>query len=841
MSEEFIVTPLGLMTQANKIGVYPAGAMSNAAGLVMRSPGYLEPFKVATELIPQVAVPSSSSYVLCVFPIGNGMSFIVRASTATLPNSADVWFGNSVSQLVGATPNNNKFNRARVRPFLFRNRLYAMASNGLMVWDTIAPSNLAERTGRWAQLAQPMIIGNQSSGSGVPSLGSGKAVSFAVLLRRVYSDGYELVSALSPIQRAYNSNAAALPWQVTAGFDPAQAGDIIELYRSKEANVSGLGLNVNPGTTMFLVKTKVLTAAQTVITIFDTAAPNQVVGREAYTNPGQETLQSNRFIPPVSQCTAEFKGYVFYGNILLPGQWVAAWPGGQGVLTTADQRTAGVGVRPLTSATFTIGNNVITAVPAASMVGLQVGMYLYDGNNRIPGNPATTKITALGATTITMSVNALASGTFTTAIAIDAVEVDGLNVPIGDMQQLFFMLGQGFGFRYNVVADEPFTYGNVVIDPELTYGQRIGVSPYRALQNSYGVSVRGTSPNNYDPVIPDILATAQNFPSVRRKNLLQWSWEQQPESCAAAAYAFIGSGEIYALATTRDVMWIFASDGLWRFTGYGTRPSGIQANFRVDLIDRTLKLAGPNAFAPLREAVFAYTNIGFVKISDAVGVQAISRGLIADLLPGRAWVESEDITLAADEVQDEVWINVLTGDLASSTAAVTTYVWQDQYGIFTTLNQNTAAAAPVMTLAYDTSLSAMLQGVGQRNNSFGPIVFWHNPATTLYEAYTEDYQPVYGPDPGSSKQWDGMTLIFDKASAGFTPTPRFNGIAYTGSPLVLYSNTLDARANFGVDIEAPAFANILAPGLSMPRNNGFTRMRGLLMRYSTIDEQPVFR
>jgi hypothetical protein len=107
--------------------------------------------------------------------------------------------------------------------------------------------------------------------------------------------------------------------------------------------------------------------------------------------------------------------------------------------------------------------------------------------------------------------------------------------------------------------------------------------------------------------------------------------------------------------------------------------------------------------------------------------------------------------------------------------------------------------------------------------------------------WTADYQPQYGPDPVSSKQWIDMVAMFDLASAGKVITPRFNGVAYTGNPLVQYPQQQDARAAFGISQEAPAVANLLAPGLSGAAETTITELRGIAMRYEPIDEQQVFR
>lgn len=847
MTREFTVSPIGLLTQPNKIGIFPEGAMSRADGLVMRSPGELTPFVSANPYVSGPALGAGAS-VCAVIPLGTAKVYFVMATAASATLTTNQYFGDAAGGRTAISqPASQVATRARARScFVFRGRLYMMLSTGLSVLDALDGTLTAAR---WAQLPQPVIYYNLDQGTTAPSINAGSVVSYAVLHRRVYADGYELISALSPIQRVYNGEVVAHGWRVGVSLDPSAVlqGDILELYRSKEALVAGPGLNVNPGTTLFLAKTIVLSAGTSNIDIIDTASPNQIVGREAYTNPGQETLQSSRFIPPTAKCTATFKGFVFYGNVTLPGQWVAAWPGGQGCLKTPEQRLNGVGKRPLVG-TFAVGNAVVTAVPAANFVGLQAGQWLWDGGVKVPGGsyigPSTTILSInSGAGTITMSAPALGSGASNAVFqAMDAIEIDGANVPIPNLQTMFGGLSV-LSVRYNAVTDEPLTYGDftsvLAYNDELTYGQYIALSPYRANQNSYGMTVRATSAANYNPQVPAILSTAQTFSAVFRKNLLQWCWEQQPESVGPATYAYIGSGEIYALATTRDVMWIFASDGLWRFTGYGTRPSGIQANFRVDLIDKTLRLAGPNAFAVLRDAVFAYTNIGFVKISDAVGVQPISRGRIGDLLPGRDWVEDDDISMSADEGLDEIWLNITTGAFESGTGVSNCYVWADQYGVFTKLGELNGSIQVLQQVAYDPFQNLMVLGVGISNAATSTI--WRQSGVASFSAWTGDFQPQYGPDPFCSKQWIDMGVIFDPASGGKSITPRFNGIPYSSSPLVLYPNTLDTRAFYGVSQEAPAVANLLAPGISGASESTITRLRALAMRYEILDDQQVVR
>lgn len=855
MSREFTIAPVGLVTQPNKIGVYPQGAMERADALCMRAPGKLTPFRVPTGFIARFVAANVNMASEVVYPLGTSKLFLSFADSTSLVLTTNQELGDSITQArtILTAVESQQMTRARAASSVrvFRDRFFLMYSTGLAVLDALDGTIT---TTRWAQMPQPTIFIIGQIG-GQPAQNINTVVSYAVVFKRVFADGYEIIGAPSPIQR-FRAQTAIANQMFVSWADPTNiarsgvvAGDILELYRSLEASCPSDGLNTDSGTTLYLVQSHTVTAGEAAadnIMLIDIAAPNQIVGRELYSNPGQETLQSSRFIPPLAKCFADYKGFAFYGNCQEPGVWIAAFPGGLGLLSTAATRLNGVGVRLFTG-TYTTGSGVITAISAADIVGLQVGQFLLNSN--FPGfsaNSPTNRITVVGATSITVSGVATGPGGTIQMETWDAVEINGTVLPIPDL--LGFLSSkaiQGPG-AFTYVLDQTVAYREInpsIVDATLTFGQRMQVTPQRPIQNTNSLTVRATSPNNFDPPVPNLstLATAKTFSPTQRKNLTRWSWEQQPESVAPSTYAFIGSGEHYQYATTRDVMWIFASDGLWRFTGYGTRPSGIQANFRVDLIDRTLILAGPGAFAVLRDAVFAYTNIGLVKISDAGGVQPISRGIIGDLIPGRYWVEDDDISMAADEVLDEVWLNIVTGNYETNTAQSNCYVWSDTYQVFTKLGQSVGPGQTLQQLAFDRFQGLMVMGIGDGGTTNSPRTSRHDPTVASFSAWTADFQPQYGTDPVSTKQWGSMCVICDAASAAKNITPRVNTIAYGSNPLVLYPNTKDSRAFFGIDIEAPAQAAVLQPGLSGAAETTVTELRGVAMQYDLITEQQLVR
>lgn len=844
---EFTVSPIGLVTQPNKLGVYPEGAMSVADALVMRSPGKLRP-RLGVNLWSTSTVSSgaTASPVVSLLALGNTWMFMAWALQADLTKVAGfgLYQGGSVAVVTVLDAQLPLPLAARCRPLIFRDRLFLMTTGGLSVLDALDGTDTTLRN---AQLPQPTMFAYTTPAAGNANANPNTVVGYTAILRRKYADGYELISAPAPIFRARATVANQLTGVQVIFCNPSfpnvngvLAGDIVEVYRTREVSSPSLGLDIDPGTTVYRCITYTLTAADLTfgnVTLFPKAAPNQIVGPELYTNPGQETLQSTRLIPRASKCIDAFKGFVFYANCTYGPEWVASFPGGIGNLAlSGDSRLNGIGSRQVTTGTYTIATNQITGVSAAEMVGMSVGQTLRE-TTRIGPN-AVRKVTALGANSITFDgAAALSTGAPADTYTSDSLTCGSVGSGTYDIRNIQDLLFSVKSDLFVAIASQTALQGegSPLTSPNCrAYGQQVTIFS----QRSYifpTINVRGTNGQNYDPPIPLLTDPHQVFTPKTYKNLLIWSWEQQPESVSPSTYAFIGSGEIYQLAVTRDVMWIFASDGLWRFTGYGTRPSGINANFRVDLIDKTLRLAGPNAFAVLRDAVFAYTNIGLVKISDAVGVQPISRGVIGDLIPGRQWLEDYDICMAADEELDEIFLNINTGNFGGATGHADTYIWSDTYKVFTKLNALTGASNSLQQLTYNPVKRQVMYGVGQFAAT-SPLIYDNSGA---YSAWQADFQPQYGPDPASQKVWAEIVAIFDPSAAGIVITPRFNNVAYTANALAQYSQTRDARASFGIDINVPATAAIIEPGMSGPANAVAAELRGIALRYEVVSDDLV--
>lgn len=835
---ETIVRPLGLITSPNKYGAYPTGALSRADNCVMRDPGVLSSLQ-AEQLWAVVGGPSDVRRLYStgsqVLAINGTQIYWTTGAGATLALLEDV---NAVPAIrYGLT--------GGIVPLLFRGRTLVNTERGWLVADYVNPTTATERTFRWAGLPQPLLssILLANAGTGL-ALQDNDVVTYAATIEREDADGYRLISEPSPLQRVKcpaGSGPTSIALIVSFGEAAApgrsgvHAGDVIKLWRSAPVTSVGLGSNTESGVTLYLAKSYTLVAAditaQLTPTIVDDADPDSLT-QELYTNPGQESLQSVRRRPPIARTVATLDGFTFYGNVTTPPQWVARVPSGLGLLDlgTAANRARGIGVRSISSGTFAAGSANITGVSAAQYVGLAVGQTL-GGNANATGKT----ITGLpGGGIVTMSAVSPGAGAAVGLYSTDVVTLNLSSWEIPDLQGFIENVGASSVF-WSFLTAQTVAYRETpsVFTPsilQLVYNQGWALEPSRSISTGSptSFSLRATNGANYDPPIPEFTSAVTNVDQETTKNLVYWSWNQQPESVAPGNFLPIGNGEIIASAATRDAIYYFCTDGLYRLSGYGTRSSGIGAQWRVDLIDRTLVIADPHAYCVLRDIVYAYTSRGLVEISGAAPPNELTTSILSDVLPGHRWTSGSAVGryfLSADEDSNEVWLSV-AGNLGTEV-----YIFNADQRAFTQCTLLDDATASVFIDANRT--------VGFVTSGLGIRIGYFDATASTYATATVDLQPVYAGDPLAAKQWIDMTLICALENAGAGVTPRFNGtaLAVTGT---LVPRASDARFNFGVPRSAPAIGATLAPGFEAAAST-FIKLRGLSLRFEPLSDQQVFR
>lgn len=345
---------------------------------------------------------------------------------------------------------------------------------------------------------------------------------------------------------------------------------------------------------------------------------------------------------------------------------------------------------------------------------------------------------------------------------------------------------------------------------ETTFAEGFTVSRwFLADGHSSSLTLRATNGQNYSPQLPLLAAgvPVKTITETARPNGVSWSEQNQPERVPPANVLPVGLGEIYAAFSTRDALWIFASDGLWRLSGTGGSVAD-GYDWRVDPVDSTLSISGPQAGCVLRDAVFAYTNRGFVRIDSAGNISEISMGRCNDLMPGPpwslpTWSATKSMWMFADETHDEIYFTVGV----QSTERV--YVYNTLTDAFTYLVVETLVTSRTPTHgAYvrtsEENIFAQVASspsvIGRSGGSYAPFAF--------------NFQPVGGDNPFVMRHWQVANFILQQAGAAQPVTPVINGtaLASTVTP-TLMGDSGQQRVSVGIPRNSPAISNQIAVGL----------------------------
>jgi hypothetical protein len=420
-----------------------------------------------------------------------------------------------------------------------------------------------------------------------------------------------------------------------------------------------------------------------------------------------------------------------------------------------------------------------------------------------------------------MSANATGSGTGITVVDVLQIDSNG-GMPINDspqefLENFFRWGGNNYNYRISTSENAALLQDPATGVPKIEF--LIQAAQWNRVNSNNTMTVRATNGANYDPPIPELTSTAQTLSPKTYANVIQWSKDSQPEHVPPTNSTQVGAGTIIAMESTRDALWIFCTDGLYRLSGEG----GI---WRVDPVDITLVLSSPRASCVLREVVYAYTNQGFGRITDA-GFDPLSERSIGDLLPGAEYTETASIIVERHEVEQEIVIRV---------DATKVFVYSVRENAFTTVLE-----PDVTCMAY---VRYPVSG--------GPcIAFGRSPSgqAPRYELWngtaplpaTGKLQPVFGKDPFSAKQWIDATYIFGNESANEQISVTWNSIAPANVQLKNSGRFVnESRVSVGVPRNA-GVGNTIAPGFGAGLGASRPRFLGLSLRYRELTEQTVKR
>lgn len=791
---EYVHKPLGLITVPNKYGVYGAGALSTARNVCMRDEGVL------------TSMPATRAYRSDVTSSGYTLRKLYAAGSSLLAIGDNAgawqarWITASASTAITTTPaggTTTTFDTAKTHVASARSRYFVTSlSNGVLALDSEGDTTVRSAGLRPLVFAQYQAL----TGQAVLSLSS---ASYRLVLRRIQSDGYELMSPPSHSWTYYNQfgsdQLVRLAFTIPASGGII-AGDLVDVFRTK--NVSG---TASPGDTYYLAYTYTITSTDITngyILTDDNIADN-ALGEELYTNPGRPVPRivgvGGSYVndPPGFATDAwQFKGRTFYAAQKLNSFKKLHINGRFGDVTATNDRAAGIGTRTVVGDT-TNGNPTLANVSAADLVGIKVGQSRANSGGTI---------TSIGATSITFNTNFTSTVVGTTITIYDRIEVNGVNGIMGSFAlfvgQADYFLGApntALPLERSVFYKDSNQDAYVVSDTPAFYGGLTSQDAYgvdiELVQGFYGdgtLTVRATNGANYSPPIAEIGSTATNGDSDERFNRLQWSKPDQPESVPPQQELLYGNGVHYRGIPTLDATWLFASDGLWRL-------SGDDDEYRVDPIDPQLVLAGRNAVAKLGERIYAYTERGLVRISDAGGVERIAEKIIQDRIPGAAYADTWDTFVAADEMHREIWLSFRSG------GSTTSYVFNEVTGAFVDV--------------VDTEWSAMEYAPYLRSLVIGAVdstpdvkYFEADTSTTRMSGADVRFQPFTGGDAFALKEWQDVNFIFEGVGSTMSLTPRFGSTNYNARTVA--ASTVESRVRVAVPRNAPALAARLTPGFT---------------------------
>lgn len=853
MPQEISVLALGMITQPNKMGQYPVGALKTAQDVFIRSPGVIELSKPGVTLNSLSASASKPSEILV--PSDAEMVCIDGNSGSGWEVQ---WFSGSTSNVVSiaaAFLGNGLTNYTRSR-----DRLIVTSANGPIVFDFAAPTTTAQRSPRLVGLSAPRMSCSVFTGT-ANALKANTHATCIVLIKRVYADGYELISATSlPVDPGFAVSDGDIQffvaWTVSPGgvlYDQILAGDVIEAYRTRaqSSGTAGVG-GTSCDATYYLTTTHVITSgeASSYAAQFNDSTPDTGLGRQLYTNPGIGGAQATYISPPVAPITVTFKGHTFLFNTTEAAQLELSVLGGIGYAKLADPaswRTSIIGAREFT-ATWSNGSGTLTGISAAHMVGLRVGQTVRDDavfGVHFDGGV----ITAVGASSVTIAMTATGAGT-KTFVSFDTMVVDGdtgAYTTIGGTNSTPDLASvQTTMARQLIVGAAAYTGGSNKDSfqaASLAYFSstflcaptpiKFSIAKSRAAPFNAGttsISVTATNGQNYQPALPEYGTTPLVTASKPAPNGMAWSEAQQPDAWPPANRARVGSGKVLAAAATRDAVWIFCTDGLWRLSGNGGAVGAEGYDWRTDPVDSTLIISGPQALCVLRDTVYAYTGRGFVSVDDNDGIDdKISEGVIGDQLPGASYSNTGAIELRADEDKDEIL--VIVGNALR--------VWN--YLTKTWVRNTQLTSSGTSSYAYWRVLSSVVMADDAASNAR-----YINSGAAQHAEVTGfvTLQPVYGGDPFATKQWIDATYVFDGSTGGVSTVAEFNG-AYTPFFTVVAAVNVDRRVTYGVPRRTPAVAQGLEIGLAFYcSEDGATvapKMWGIRMRFTVISDQQTRR
>lgn len=421
-----------------------------------------------------------------------------------------------------------------------------------------------------------------------------------------------------PSNRVVASNSTGSSAQVSLTFqipDGVISGYVFRVYRSA-ASSSAL---TAPNDNLQLVYEADITAAQLTageITITDNV-PAALLGANLYTNQNEQTILQGNNRPPFALDTDVYQDFTFFANTTQEHQINVA-------LLAASEESFGYIDRDATSVS---GSNFLaTATGTDFRVGMRVespDFSEFAFIDSVASSGVYTDITATGTSTVSTQFQDYFFAADRTYYATDANDFSN--------QEFEAVLSSTPGLNIQDTTNNLISAINQDTGNSSIYGYY--TSPFDGLPGQFSLIARDVdepqffiASNATSAFSPQLSTDTSETGSDNqaRPNGLSYSKAQIPDSVPFPANTIrVGSAEfpIDRILALRDSLFIFKDgDGCWQLQGNDP------ANFRLRVFDDTLNIIAPELAVTLANAVYLFSNQGFVRLNEG-GIEIISRDI----------------------------------------------------------------------------------------------------------------------------------------------------------------------------------------------------------------------
>lgn len=851
--QQLVLDPQGIVTEPNKLGNIPAGSLKSADELCIRSPGVLS------------QLPVWQTRATLATDAGTTMAFVIATPGPYMIgvyNKSDGWWYCWFDQTSGAslfggpkrlaveTTITGDYQSIRLdvqpgfTPVSIGKQIFLNTYSNVLVWDTWLPTDAATATCRRAGIFPGCL---QSAGpdftyTAGTALGPSTWAAYVCTISRKVGDRL-MVSAPSAPTDFLNYDAVARDGVVyvsTWRYNRlSKAGDIVTLYRTKSkpwvrpAAYTPYAVSEEVGSEYLKAVSYELTASDVAgggVYLYD-RTPDALLGEALYTNQSVGLDSLSAYTPPALRMITAYKGSLFGFDATYPPtiniRPTAAY--GISLDSPLEAKRAGIGAITCASVNTTSGSPTITGLTTTETSLLAVGMICVE--IAFSYNKAT--IVSVGSTSVTLDINATATGSSTFFVFYDALYInEGVTETSWSAAPLY---------RFN--NESAFTTFQVVQPHSLVLSAFASVNTVTSAQPKDGFvvqrmflqdarlpyTIRASRAAGLDGSIPQYPAAGKTVREERKLSAMVWSENNDPEAWPLVNIDYFSKGTPCAVESTKDAVYAFYTDCIWRISGSGgSAARGF--DWRADPVAHNVTAAGTQVTASLSDTVYVLTSDGLVSLAGN-SAQRITLGRVHDQMSAPPWTDGPYTTataqwLCADEEHNEI--------LMREPSAAGGRIWV--YNTDTDKLTQTVSHAEPTHASYSRVLRNPLV-VGRDGGSTWTI---KTPGTT-YGNFTFEYAAVYADNPFVLRQWQSIDIALENPPSGGINV-FFNDVAANTVPLTATGTGTVKRIGCEVPRNAPAIGNTMRVTIQGINSSSTPcKILGVALRYTDLTETRASR